>query len=135
MDHNPFISKNNDIFIMLVAGILIHFFNTYLMSLTVQSQFVLVLLFSFSAGLLMNYLYQSLEWALFFLLGIQIVSASPFLIHYISYGDFSLIGFIQHSFNTRYYSLFLLSSWIIGIPMGYMVQKIFMNNYYRKRLF
>ena len=135
MDHNPFISRNNDLFIMLTAGAGIHFANTYLTPMSVQLQFLLVLLFSICAGLLLNYLYQRLEWALFLILGIQAVALAPYLIDFAINGHFSLIHIIHSSFTTGKYSFFLLSSWIVGIPTGYIIQKLFMANYYRRSHF
>lgn len=134
MNHNPFISRNNDLFIMLIAGMCLHFVNSYLFPLTVQTQFLVILAFAFFSGLLMNYFYQSLEWALFFVLGLQIVTLAPYLIHYVYFKEIALLDLISSCIQTGRYSLFLLSSWIIGIPTGYFLQKLLMHNYYRKTL-
>ena len=135
MDHNPFISRNNDLFIMLTAGASVFFLTTYLFPLSVQMQFVIILSLGFLAGLFMNYLYQSLEWALFFALGVQLIALSPLLIASLYQGDFILIELVRTGIEAGKYSLFLLSSWVIAIPSGYLLQKLIMGNYYRRRLF
>ncbi len=135
MDHNPFISRNNDLFIMLIAGMSIHFASSYVFPLTIQTQFLIVLGFAFLAGLFMNYLYQSLEWALFFMLGVSLVAATPLVTLFFTEDNYSLPILITHMIQTARYSLFLLSSWIVGIPVGFIVQKVLFGNYYRQGLF
>ncbi len=133
MDHNPFISRNNDLFIMLFAGMGISLFNSQVFPLTVQQQFLLILGFGFMAGLFMTYLYQSLEWALFFTAGILIVSLFPWALRSVLTQDFLLIDMIREGLRAGKHSLFLLSSWIIAIPTGFMLQRLIMGDYYRKK--
>jgi len=135
MDHNPFISRNNDLFIMLIAGMAIHFASSYVLPLTIQTQFLIVLSFAFLAGLFMNYLYQSLEWALFFMLGVSLVAATPLLTLYLTEDSYTLPLLITHVLQTARYSFFLLSSWIVGIPVGFLLRKVLFGNYYRQGLF
>ena len=133
MDHNPFISRNNDLFIMLLAGCSVVFFHNYVLPLSVQSQFLIVLGIGLMAGLFMNYLYQSLEWALFFAIGVQTVSLLPWCLKAYASSQLNFVELIRAGVYTGEYSLFLLSSWIIAIPTGYMVQKLIMGNYYRRK--
>ena len=135
MDHNPFISRNNDLFIMLIAGMAIHFASSYVLPLPIQTQFLIVLSFAFLAGLFMNYLYQSLEWALFFMLGVSLVAATPLLTLYLTEDSYTLPLLITHVLQTARYSFFLLSSWIVGIPVGFLLRKVLFGNYYRQGLF
>ena len=133
MDHNPFISRNNDLFMMLLGGSAIVFVNSHLYPMSVQAQFLAILAFGFLAGLFMNYLYQSLEWALFFAPGVQLVSLSSLAMHVFNGGSFVLAHWIRHAWATGEHSLFLLSSWIIAIPAGFMLQKLIMGDYYRRK--
>ena len=135
MNHNPFISRNNDLFIMVISGAITMFVNRYLLDLSVQAQFLMILTLGFLAGLFMNYLYQSLEWALFFALGIQFVALSPLAYQSWLTGAWDINLLIQQSTQAGHYSLFLLSSWIVAIPSGYLLQKLLMGDYYRKTLF
>lgn len=135
MDRNPFISRNNDLFIMLLAGMAIHFASSYVLPLTIQIQFLTVLGFAFLAGLFMNYLYQSLEWALFFMLGVLLVAATPLVTLYFTADSYTLPQLITHMIQTTRYSFFLLSSWIVGIPVGFLLKKVLFGNYYRQGLF
>jgi hypothetical protein len=135
MDHNPFISRNNDLFTMLIMGMIFHIFNLYVFPINVQTQFLIILVFSFLSGLFMSFLYQCLEWALFFVLGIQIVTLAPtikLLALGVKFNPYETIGLVL---QTSQYSLFLLSSWIIGIPTGFLLQKLIMADYYKKRYF
>jgi len=120
---------------MLIAGASILFVNNYLLSLSVQAQFVIILSFGLLAGLFMSYLYQSLEWALFFALGVQLVALTPILIQNFNGSPLQISELVGLSLSTAKYSLFLLSSWIIAIPTGFMLQKLIMGNYYRRTLF
>jgi len=133
MDHNPFISRNNDLFIMLLAGCGVIFFHNYVFPLSVQSQFLIVLSIGFMAGLFMTYLYQSLEWALFFALGVQLITLIPWIFSAYVRSHLNFAELIRAGVYTGEYSLFLLSSWIIAIPTGYMAQKLIMGNYYRRK--
>ena len=133
MDHNPFISRNNDLFMMLIGGSTIVFVNTYLLPLSVQAQFLAILTFGFLAGLFMTYLYQSLEWALFFALGVQLVAVTPLALGIMNGEIYTLSQWITHVWATGEHSLFLLSSWIIAIPTGFMTQRLIMGDYYRKK--
>lgn len=135
MDRNPFISQNSDLFIMLLAGITINLARNYVPVFTVQSQFLVVLTFAFLCGLFMSYLYQSIEWAFFFVLGIQIVALTPFVHAYLYENQLMLPQMIANSIEIGRYSCFLLSSWIIGIPAGLMVKKLVSTNYHRRGLF
>ena len=135
MDHNPFISRNNDLFIMLIAGCSIILTNNYIVPLSIQQQFLVILGFGFLSGLFMNYLYQSIEWALFFALGIQLVSLIPVALKSYYAGQFLLVEMLRQGITAGEHSLFLLSSWIIAIPAGFMLQKLLMGNYYRKKTF
>ncbi len=132
MDHNPFVSRNNDLFIMLIAGSGIVFLNSYLLPLSVQHQFVLVLGFGFLSGLFMNYLYQSIEWALLFALGILLMTLFPWFLRAFWMDHLPVLEVIRATMKAGEYSLFLLSSWIIAIPSGFMLQKLVMGNYYRR---
>ena len=132
MDHNPFISRNNDLFIMLIAGCAMAFTTRYLYSLSVQEQFIVMTGFGYMAGLFASYLYQSLEWAFFFALGVLLVFLTP--LGFLAYqtGQLPLAQIIATSIESGQYSLFLLSSWIISIPTGLMTQKLLMGDYYRR---
>lgn len=132
MDHNPFISRNNDLFIMIISGGAIVFFTNTLFQMSVQHQFLVSLSFAFLAGIFMSYLYQSLEWALFFALGAQLVGALPLIFRIFRGDSVPLIEWVRTGMLTGQHSLFLLSSWIIAIPCGFMVQKLIMENYYRR---
>ena len=83
----------------------------------------------------MSFLFQSLEWALFFVIGIQAVAVIPYGIDYFYQGQVSLAMLIQTVIQTAHYSGFLLSSWLFGIPLGYGIKKIVMHNYYRHTWF
>lgn len=133
MDHNPFISRNNDLFMMLIAGISIHFVSAYLLPLSVQTQFVIILIFATFSGLMMSYFSQCVEWALLFMAGLQVVTVIPYLLYFMKHQQLDILGMLNHGYHIGYYGLFLLSSWIIGIPLGFMSKKLLMNNYYRKR--
>jgi hypothetical protein len=135
MDHNPFITRNNDLFIMLIAGMSILFTTSYVIPMSLQTQFLIVLGFAFLSGFFMSYLYQSLEWALFFMVGIQIVALSPSFISYLTQNDLSANHLIQQALTSSRYSLFLLSSWVVGIPAGFILKKLLFQNYYRRGLF
>lgn len=132
---NPFITRNNDLFIMLIAGMGIHFASSYVIPISIQSQFLIVLSFSLIAGFLMNRLYQSLEWALFFLLGLQVVSLTPLVTFMVVSEQYTLVNLVQQGVASSRYSFFLLSSWLVGIPTGYILRKLFVGNYYRRGLF
>lgn len=135
MDHNPFITRNNDLFIMLMAGMAIQFANSYVVPLSVQHQFLIVLTFSFVAGLFLSSLFQSLEWAVFFALGVMIVALSPALITYGLQDAPDHVALISQLIRSSQYSFFLLSSWLFGIPVGYLVSRSLMGDYYRRGLF
>lgn len=132
MDHNPFISRNNDLFIMLLAGSALVVINHYVFAMTVQQQFMVSLALGFLAGLFMSFLYQSLEWALVFTLGIQFVSLLPVVIKACSSHSLQLHVLARTVIQAGHYSLFLLSSWLIAIPTGFMLQRLIMSNYYRR---
>ena len=135
MDRNPFVSRNNDLFIMLFSGMGCMILFTYALSLSVQAQFLLVMTIGFIGGLLMNYLYQSLEWALFFMIGIQVIATFPDLIAITMGGEMPMAYLVQGIMDVGRYGLFLLSSWIVAIPSGYILQRLIMGNYYRQTLF
>lgn len=117
---------------MLIAGSGIVFLNSYLLPLSVQHQFVLVLGFGFLSGLFMNYLYQSIEWALLFALGILLMTLFPWFLRAFWMDHLPVLEVIRATMKAGEYSLFLLSSWIIAIPSGFMLQKLVMGNYYRR---
>ncbi len=133
MDHNPFISRNNDLFIMLIAGSGMVLLTNHLLNLTIQQQFLLMLGFGFMAGLFMNYLYQSLEWALFFTVGVVTVNLFPWLLRAFLMDHLPIVEMIRAGITAGEYSLFLLSSWIIAIPAGFMLQKLVMGDYYKRK--
>lgn len=135
MDRNPFVSRNNDLFIMFFSGMGTMITTTYLLNLSVQAQFLMVLTIGFLGGLMMNYLYQSLEWALFFMIGIQMVALTPYLLGLASGQSMPMAYLIHHVMGVGRYGLFLLSSWILAIPAGYMLQRLIMGNYYRQSHF
>lgn len=135
MDNNPFVSRINDLIIMLIAGMSIHFVSRYLFPISVQTQFLIVLSFAFLSGLFMSYLYQSIEWALFFWLGIQSITLIPFLVLYLKTQSLPTHALFQAGLHSVQYSIFLLSSWLVGLPVGYMLQRLLMGNYYRQSFF
>ncbi len=135
MDHHPLISKMNDLIIMFIAGISIQLSHFYIAPMTIQTQFLLILFFSFFSGLFMSYLYQSIEWALFFALGIQTITIIPFALFYIQTKTLPLNDFLMAIYQSGHHTLFLLSSWLVGIPVGFLFQKFIMGNYYKERLF
>jgi hypothetical protein len=134
MDHNPFVTRNNDLFITYFSGVGTMVINQYVLNLSVQAQFLMVLSLGFMAGLFMNYFYQSLEWALFFALGIQTVTLGPIVLN-VAMGEGSFATLIRSAFESGHYTGFLLTSWIIAVPLGFMLQKLIMSDYYRRTLF
>ena len=120
---------------MLFSGMGCMILFTYALSLSVQAQFLLVMTIGFIGGLLMNYLYQSLEWALFFMIGIQVIATFPDLIAITMGGEMPMAYLVQGIMDVGRYGLFLLSSWIVAIPSGYILQRLIMGNYYRQTLF
>lgn len=120
---------------MLIAGAGTFFIVNYGFSLSVQLQFLMVFGIGIFAGLFMSYLYQSLEWALFFAIGMQLVALFPEMLVIVLTKQVSLITMVEVALQTGRYSLFLLSSWVIAIPAGFMLQKLIMGNYYRRTLF
>lgn len=107
--------------------------NQYILHLSFQAQFLMVLTLGFIAGLFMSKFYQSLEWAFFFALGILSVNMTPSLLELINGGP--LTSLIHHVFQSGHYVGFLLTSWMIAIPIGYITQKVLMSDYYRRTLF
>lgn len=134
MDHNPFISRNNDLFIMFLTGAGFFVAQKYFFDLTVQSQFIAILTFGFFSGIFVSYLYHSLEWAIFFMLGLQAAATTPLLLSSALSNNFNLPAYFISIVETGEYGLFLLSSWIIAIPLGFIIQKMMVGDYYRRRL-
>lgn len=135
MDNTPFISRNNDLFIMLFAGMTTMYVNQYVIDLSIQAQFLMVMSIGALAGLFIGALYHSVEWAMFFVIGAAIVAVAPLAIQGFVAQKLYLNQMIEILLQTGRYCLFLLSSWIIAIPSGYLVQKILMNKYYRRSHF
>jgi hypothetical protein len=133
MDHNPFITRNNDLIIMLVAGASIVCVNNFILPMSVQTQFLLVLGLGFLGGLFINALSDSLEWALFFILGVQLMTLGPWGVQSYLDGDLILKNLLTYALSTGEYSLFLISSWLMAIPCGFMIQKIIMGDYYKRK--
>jgi hypothetical protein len=133
MDHNPFVSRNNDLFIMLIAGSGMVLLTNHWLPMSVQQQFLVILGFGFLGGLFLNSLYQSIEWALLFTLGILITSLFPWGLRAFYLEQFPLVDIIRTALQAGEYSLFLLSSWIIAIPAGFMLQKLVMTDYYKRK--
>lgn len=133
MNTNQQNTSNNDLLIMLGMGGIIYTVTHGLLPLSLQHQFLVSLIFSLVAGLFMTSFLQSLEWSFFFALGMQVVTLAPLAINALLTDQFSAITLIQQALSTGYSSLFLLSPWLIGIPAGFMLQKLIMTNYYRVR--
>ena len=134
MNQDGFVTQNGDLLIMSLVGAGIVLLPSYSAIFSVQQQFLLILAFSFLAGLFLDSLTQALEWALFFSLGLLLIALSCDF--YENPNAFHL-GNIHYfydlvSFYFQYCS-FLLSSWLIGIPLGYGLQKVVMGGYYRQR--
>ena len=124
---------NNDLTLTFLAGVTIVFLNNHIFPLSIQVQFLAILIFGFIAALFMDYLYQSLEWALFFVLGVFSIGLAPLALTSYAQGSLNIPFLIQQGFFYGKHSLFLLSSWIIAIPTGFFLQKLIMANYYRRR--
>jgi len=135
MDHNPFIARNNDLFIMLIAGMAVQFASQYVFPLSLQQQFVIVLSFSFLSGLFLSSLFQSLEWALFFAMGVLLVTTTPFAIQYGLQETPDTLQILTQIILSSHQAFFLLSSWLVGIPVGYFFTRVLIGNYYRRGLF
>lgn len=135
MDRNPFISQNNDLFIMLFAGVTMRLAQVHIPQFSLQHQFMVILAFAFLCGMFMTYLYQSLEWALFFVLGIQLVAIAPFAYAYIYHQQVMIPQMIMNAIEVGQYSCFLLTSWLVGVPLGMMLKKLVSTNYHRRGLF
>lgn len=135
MDRNPFISQNNDLFIMLFAGVTMRLAQMYIPAFSLQQQFMVILAFAFMCGMFMTFLYQSLEWALFFVLGIQLVSMAPYGFAYINKQPVMLPDLIMNAIEVGQYSCFLLTSWLIGVPVGMMLKRLVSTNYQRRGIF
>ncbi|MEM7646954.1 MAG: hypothetical protein AAF203_08600 [Pseudomonadota bacterium] len=132
MENNPFISRNNDLFIMFFVGAGLYFTSLYVTPIAIQEQFLFCLGFSFLSGLFLNSLFETLEWAFFFLLGLLVVALSPYFLPLLSGQEVALTTLLRSLFDHTEYGCFLLSSWLIGIPGGYGLQKLLMHNYYRQ---
>lgn len=131
MKNTSFINRNNDLLINFLAGasmvLLVNFF-----PFSVQSQFLMVLTFGFFSGIFMNHLYQSLEWAFFFFLGILSVAIFPDALRVTLGGTVHTVEFVRTGMQAVEYGAFLLSSWIISIPLGLLLQKLLRTDYLKR---
>jgi len=72
---------------------------------------------------------------------IEIMDHNPFVTRnndlFITYfmGEGSFATLIRSAFESGHYTGFLLTSWIIAVPLGFMLQKLIMSDYYRRTLF
>ena len=135
MNSHPFVRKTNDLLIMLIAGMAIVAITQFIYPLPAQKQFLMMLGFGFVSGLFLSSLLSSIEWALFFFMGVQIMTLTPSMLNFILADSNTPLNLAPVIFESSRYSLFLLSSWIISIPVGYMLQKLVMSNYFKERLF
>ncbi len=124
-----------DLIVVFLYGLALSYFHSFIYPLETVHLWIASGLLAFFLGSFGPEVDEILEWIIGFGLGVMIALMAPQGLHYFKTGDLEIRAILDTALHGLPFILMLLSPWIVSLPLGFLLSKIYNRNYYRHARF